>query len=149
MFKFNILSRDGYCCTLLISLLTYLQLPLYTDGAIRGFPSSACPNIFHYQYDEKISQWFGIILIRSPPPLGHPMELIVFLSIKSSIKPDYLGAMELMESRAESIENIRRGHPVRYRVTFPMLPTLPKVNRIVLNNWIICTGQLGKNEIYC
>lgn len=131
-------------CGVTIVLLTFFSFPFYSYGA-RGFPTSTCPNIFRYHYDESLAQWYGMILIRSPPPLGHPMELVVYLSVKSPMKVDYLGAVELLETRAESIENIRRGHAVRYRVRFPLLPALPKVTRIVLNNWMICSGPPGKS----
>lgn len=48
--------------------------------------------------------------------------------------------MELLDTRQESLQNLRKNRPIRYRIRFPSTASVPRVTKIVLNNWIVCHG---------
>lgn len=115
---------------LLISIKLVLMQPV---------PISPCPETFIYQFNG--IDWYGVIDITDGIVFGGSNLLTVNFAYPIVLETSFLGSLELLKSREETIQDILKNDPIKYLVKFPIQTTLPKIVSIDLNNQIICKAD--------
>lgn len=63
-------------------------------------------------------------------------DLLIF-----NIFQKYVGDIGLLKSKQATLNDVANGHPIEYRINFPLQHTIPKLSEIYYNNQLLCRGQ--------
>ncbi|XP_067015807.2 serine protease gd isoform X2 [Anabrus simplex] len=119
--------------------VTLLFALLVLSAAQRlGEPESPCPDVFKYVGDSK-----GYIRVW-PPRSGLPLNLRVQLFLPAALPSKYAGRILLAEDKDLVFQRLHAGiqEKVGYQVFFPLSHPLPRIDRIIVNDNVVCQGPL-------
>ncbi|XP_072748640.1 serine protease gd isoform X1 [Anoplolepis gracilipes] len=127
---------------ILIALLSQL---LYTLPEVFGQQSS-CSQYFTYIIEPTTNEVMGQIQISSPPK-NVELHLKVALSIAVALSTNYVGELELAESKEESVRIVQQGGPLLYHIHFPLRQPIPLLTGLWFNNQQYCSGPRAAGQI--
>ncbi|XP_029666346.1 serine protease gd-like isoform X1 [Formica exsecta] len=127
---------------ILIALLPQL---LCTLLEVSG-QQSPCSQYFTYIIDPATNEMMGQIQIPTPPK-NVELHLKVALSIAVALSTNYVGQLELAQSKEESVRIVQQGRPLLYHIHFPLRQPNPLLTGIWFNNQQYCSGPRATGHI--
>ncbi|XP_011630885.1 serine protease gd-like [Pogonomyrmex barbatus] len=117
--------------SILIALLLLCTL-------VRG-QVSPCPQYFQYIMDPETNEVLGQIEIPSPPK-NVQLHIRVIFKINTQLPTRYVGRLELLRSKEESVRDVEQGRSLMYRLYFPLRNPISSVIGIWFNGEQYCSG---------
>ncbi|XP_050459471.1 serine protease gd-like isoform X2 [Cataglyphis hispanica] len=127
-----------FTCALLPQLLCTL---LEVSGQ-----QSPCSQYFTYITDPATNEMMGQIQIPNPPK-NVELHLKVTLSIAVALSTNYVGQLELAQSKEESVRIVQQGRPLLYHIRFPLRQPIPLLTGIWFNDQQYCSGPRATGYI--
>ncbi|XP_029666355.1 serine protease gd-like isoform X3 [Formica exsecta] len=81
------------------------------------------------------------------PPKNVELHLKVALSIAVALSTNYVGQLELAQSKEESVRIVQQGRPLLYHIHFPLRQPNPLLTGIWFNNQQYCSGPRATGHI--
>ncbi|XP_029163174.1 serine protease gd-like isoform X2 [Nylanderia fulva] len=107
---------------------------------------SPCPEYFMYISDPATNEVMAQIQIPSPPK-NVELHLKVALSIAVGLSTNYVGQLELAQSKEESVRTVQQGRPLLYHLHFPLRQPLPLLTGLWFNHQQYCSGSRATGQI--
>ncbi|XP_012252479.2 serine protease gd-like isoform X1 [Athalia rosae] len=111
-----------------------------------GQLQSPCPQIFRYVRDDRTGEIQALLEIHGVQQ-GVALHVMLELSIAAALPTQYVGKIELESPKDQSVEAIRQGRPLVYRVYFPIQKPVPLVMTVIFNNREYCSGSRAIGSI--
>lgn len=119
-------------------IIIYLVIKVCLVGCQFAFkPQSPCPDNFQYRTDGNAV--FGYLTFR----LSQPATMVhtsVNFTIASQLVGNYVGRLEPIGSKLDILQEANQGHPINYRVHFPVSSPLPRLTLLQVNGNVVCYG---------
>ncbi|XP_055375329.1 serine protease gd-like [Condylostylus longicornis] len=131
---------------LILLKIIFLFIKLSNNQSV---PSIPCPNIFNYFRNSKTNEIEGFLSI-SDIKTGRENVVIVKMSYPPYVVNDNPGVIGLAKSEAATKNDIIQHQPVAYKIIFPTIDPVPKLQEVIFNGAIICRNQdyqSGDSEI--
>ncbi|XP_077298835.1 serine protease gd-like [Arctopsyche grandis] len=125
--------------------LCFLLFNTFIIGISGQFaPQSPCPRIFQYEYYDR---WYGFIGIPAPN-YGTNIRIQLKMTVGTNLPSQYVGRIDLIDTKEELDQKLYYGGTIRYRVHFPLRFPVPSVDKIKYNGRTICAGSPNQNLFY-